>query len=92
MISSVWVAIGGLFLVGLGLSTVIPIIYSNAGHNKSLPNGVGLAMVSTLGYFGFLFGPPVIGFLADSQGLRAALVFVVLLFGVMVVLGRKIET
>ncbi|WP_158550039.1 MFS transporter [Runella aurantiaca] len=92
MIPSVWVAIGGLFLVGLGLSTVIPIIYSNAGHNTSLPNGVGLAMVSTLGYFGFLFGPPVIGFLADSQGLRAALVFVVLLFGVMVVLGRKIET
>ncbi|WP_428664944.1 MFS transporter [Runella sp.] len=91
IIPSVWVAIGGLFLVGLGMSTIIPIVYSTAGHNKSLPNGVGLAMVTTLGYFGFLFGPPVIGFLADSQGLRAALLFVVLLFGIMLFLSRKIE-
>lgn len=91
IIPSAWVAIAGLFLVGLGLSTIIPIVYSVAGHNKSLPNGVGLAMVTTLGYFGFLFGPPVIGFLADSQGLRTALAFIVLLFGIMLALSRKIE-
>jgi MFS family permease len=86
-----WVVITGLFVVGAGLSTIIPIIYSTAGHNQSLPNGVGLAMVTTLGYFGFLFGPPVIGFLADSQGLRFALWFVMVLFVLMLLMSRKIE-
>ena len=88
--SSVWGVIVGLFAVGLGLSTIIPVVYSQAGHHPSLPNGVGLAMVTTLGYFGFLFGPPVIGFLADWQGLRFALFFVVGLFSVMLLLSRKI--
>jgi fucose permease len=86
-----WVVIVGLFVVGAGLSTIIPIAFSSAGHNKSLPNGIGLAMVTTLGYFGFLFGPPIIGFLADAQGLRFALSFVMVLFLLMLFMSRKIE-
>ncbi|MFN8343859.1 MAG: MFS transporter [Spirosomataceae bacterium] len=86
-----WVVIAGLLVVGAGLSTVVPIAFSSAGHNKSLPNGIGLAMVTTLGYFGLLFGPPIIGFLADAQGLRFALYFVLLLFVLMLFMGRKIE-
>lgn len=86
-----WVVIAGLFVVGAGLSTVIPIAFSSAGHNKSLPNGIGLAMITTLGYCGLLFGPPVIGFLADAQGLRFALWFVMVLFVLMLLMSRKIE-
>lgn len=85
-----WTVIVGLFMVGAGLSTIIPIIYSRAGSSPSLPHGVGLAMVTTLGYFGFLFGSPLIGFLADAQGLRFALFFVVILFGLMSFLSQKI--
>jgi len=73
----------GLFVVGLGLSAVVPIAYSIAGHAKDLPPGVGLAMVTTVGYSGFLFGPPIIGLLANVQTLRWALVLVILLFVVM---------
>jgi len=91
LFSSVWTVIGGLFLVGAGLSTIVPIVYSRAGSDPSLPHGVGLAMVTTLGYFGFLFGPPVIGFLADAQGLRFALFFVAILFVVMLFLSRKMK-
>jgi MFS family permease len=83
--------IAGLFVVGAGLSTIIPIAFSSAGHNQSLPNGIGLAMVTTLGYFGFLFGPPIIGFLADAQGLRFALSFVMILFVLMLFMSTKIE-
>jgi MFS family permease len=82
-----YVAITGFFLVGLGLSTIVPIAYSIAGNAKDLPSGVGLAMVTTVGYSGFLFGPPIIGFVADLSDLRVGLSFVVLLFGVMTVLG-----
>ncbi|MBT1703175.1 MFS transporter [Chryseosolibacter indicus] len=82
-----YAAIGGFFLVGLGLSTIVPITYSIAGNEKDLPKGVGLAMVTTVGYSGFLFGPPIIGFIADNSNLRFGLSLVLLLFVVMTVLG-----
>ena len=84
-----YVSIAGFFLVGLGLSTIVPIAYSLAGNTKGLPPGVGLAMVTTVGYTGFLFGPPIIGFLADWQTLRFALTLVVFLLVVMTILGFR---
>ncbi|HEY3405988.1 MAG TPA: MFS transporter [Ohtaekwangia sp.] len=84
-----YTAILGFFLVGLGLSTIVPIAYSIAGNTKDLPPGVGLAMVTTVGYSGFLFGPPIIGFLADWQNLRVALGVVAFLFVIMTILGLR---
>jgi len=86
-----YVAIAGFFLVGLGLSTIVPIAYSIAGNTKDLSPSVGLAMVTTVGYSGFLIGPPVIGFLADWHTLRIALAFVVALLTVMTVLGVRFK-
>lgn len=80
-------AIAGFFLVGVGLSTIVPIAYSVAGSTKDLPPGVGLAMVTTVGYSGFLFGPPIIGFIADVSNLRNALMAVAALFVIMTALG-----
>lgn len=82
-----YVAIAGFFLVGTGLSTIVPITYSIAGNAKDLPSGVGLAMVTTVGYSGFLFGPPIIGFLADTWNLRIALLVIAILFVIMTALG-----
>lgn len=82
-----YVSIGGFFLVGLGLSTIVPIAYSIAGNAKGLPSGVGIAMVTTIGYAGFLLGPPVIGFIAYLYDLRVGLGAVLVLLIVMTVLG-----
>ena len=82
-----YVSISGFFLVGLGLSTIVPITYSIAGNARGLPPGVGLAMVTTVGYSGFLFGPPVIGFLSDLSSLRFALLVVAILFLLMTIVG-----
>jgi MFS family permease len=82
-----YISIGGFFLVGLGLSTIVPIAYSIAGNSKGLPSGVGLAMVTTVGYSGFLFGPPIIGFIADLSTLRMGLILVIVLFVIMTILG-----
>ena len=79
----------GFFLVGIGLSEIVPIAYSVAGNSTSVSPGVGLAMVTAVGYSGFLFGPPIIGFLADWQTLRIALVFVVVLFLLMTWLSGR---
>jgi MFS family permease len=82
-----WTVIAGAFLVGLGLSTIVPIAYSIAGNEKGLPSGVGLAMVTTVGYSGFLFGAPIIGFIADQSNLRIGLSVVIILFLIMTFLG-----
>jgi MFS family permease len=80
-------AIAGFFMVGLGLSTIVPITYSIAGNAKGLPSGVGIAMVTTVGYSGFLFGPPIIGFISDGFNLRVGLSIILILFIVMTILG-----
>ncbi|NOT74347.1 MAG: MFS transporter [Cyclobacteriaceae bacterium] len=77
----------GLFIVGIGLSAIVPIAYSIAGHTKDLPPGVGLGMVTTVGYSGFLFGPPIIGLLAEQFTLRLALLLAVGLFVLMTALS-----
>lgn len=82
----------GFFLVGLGLSSIVPIAYSIAGNAKSLPSGVGLAMVTTVGYSGFLVGPPIIGLLANWQTLQFALGIVLFLFVTMILLGIRYKS
>lgn len=85
------IVITGLFFVGLGLSAIVPITYSIAGSTKGLPQGAGIAMVTTIGYSGFLFGPPIIGFISDLSNLRVGLTLLILLFVVMTVLGTKVK-
>jgi MFS family permease len=92
LVSQPMVVMIGFFLVGAGLSVIVPIAYSVAGSSNSVSPGVGLAMVTTVGYSGFLFGPPIIGFLADWQTLRIALVFVVVLFLLMTWLSGRYES
>ncbi len=87
-----YVSIAGFFLVGLGLSSIVPIAYSIAGNTKDLPSGVGLAMVTTVGYSGFLFGPPIIGFIADWHTLRVALGVVAVLLMLMTLLGVRYKS
>jgi MFS family permease len=63
-------AIIGFLFVGAGVSSVVPLVYSAAGRSKVLSPGVALAAVSTIGYLGFLFGPPFIGLIAQVSSLR----------------------
>jgi MFS family permease len=52
----------GFMMVGLGVSTNVPSVYSVAGRNEKVPPGIALAMVASVSYLGFLMGPPLIGF------------------------------
>jgi len=81
--------IAGFFIVGIGLATIVPIAYSVAGNTKEMPSSVALAMVTTVGYSAFFFGPPVIGFISDIVTLRYALLLVLLLFFLMTWLGIR---
>jgi len=70
MAPDVWLALAGFAVTGLGLANLFPVTIARAGL---LAGSAGVALTSTLGYGGFLLGPPVIGFLASEFGLRAAL-------------------
>ncbi|AYL94104.1 MFS transporter [Mucilaginibacter celer] len=69
-------ALLGFLLVGAGVSSVVPMVYSAAGKSKTMAPGVALAAVSTIGFLGFLVGPPVIGFIAGIATLRASFVLI----------------
>lgn len=69
----------GFMLVGLGVSSVIPVVYSNAGKSADLSPSVALATVSSIGFIGFLIGPPIIGFIAEMFSLRWSFTLIALL-------------
>lgn len=72
-------AITGFFLVGLGVSSVVPLVYSTAGKSKRMSPGVALAAVSSIGFLGFLIGPPVIGVVAGLSSLRISFIIIALM-------------
>ncbi|GAA4806635.1 MFS transporter [Olivibacter ginsenosidimutans] len=63
-------AVLAFMLVGLGVATVVPTVYSVAGRNGKVAPGIALAMVSSVSYLGFLMGPPLIGYIAELASLR----------------------
>ncbi len=84
-----YTAMAGFLLVGAGVSSVVPMVYSAAGKSKTMQPGVALAAVSTIGFIGFLFGPPIIGFIAGLATLRASFVFIALMGTCVVILSTK---
>lgn len=57
-------------LVGLGVSSIVPTVYSAAGRHTKIPAGIALATVSSVSFLGFLMGPPLIGYISEAAGLR----------------------
>ncbi|QHT68087.1 MFS transporter [Rhodocytophaga rosea] len=85
-------AIIGFFLVGFGVSSVIPLAYTIAGSRSSnISAGVAISIVSSVGYFGFLFGPPIIGFIAESFNLRVSFTCVALMGALIGLLAIKVK-
>jgi len=66
------VIVGGFALVGAGLANVVPCVFSTAAQRASSP-AAGIAEVSTAGFGGFLTGPPLIGAIAASHGMRSGI-------------------
>ncbi len=81
----------GFFMVGLGVSSVVPLVYSAAGRSGKLSPGVALAAVSTIGFLGFLIGPPLIGFIAELAGLRWSFSIIALIGLTTTILGKLVK-
>jgi len=84
-----YTAMAGFLLVGAGVSSVVPMVYSAAGKSKTMSPGVALAAVSTIGFIGFLVGPPLIGFIAGVATLRASFMFIAVMGASVVILSTR---
>ncbi|APW37981.1 MFS transporter [Rhodoferax koreense] len=81
-----WVALAGFALVGVGLANVVPVLFSAAAQVPGVSAAQGIASVASMGYLGFMCGPPLIGFIAHASSLTAAL-YVVVGFAALLALG-----
>ena len=85
---SLWAALLGFGIAGLGLANIFPVAMDRAG---ALAGPSGVATASTLGYAGMLLGPPAIGFMADWFSLPAALTSVAVLAAVAAAVGHAVR-
>ncbi|HYY77995.1 MAG TPA: MFS transporter [Actinomycetes bacterium] len=81
-------AVVGFALLGAGLSCLVPIVFSATGGISGVNSGAAIAAISTVGYGGFIVGPPLIGALGELLSLAAGLGVVVALTLAVTVMAR----
>ncbi len=84
------VSIVGYALVGAGLAPVVPILFNAATRVPGTSRAAAIAAVSSIGYLGFMIGPPLIGGLAQALSLTAAMWVVVLASALLAIGARKV--
>ncbi len=77
-VPNAWVATGGAVLWGLGAALGFPVGMSAAADDPATA-AARVSAVATIGYFAFLVGPPVIGFLGEHFGILPSLLVVLVL-------------
>jgi predicted MFS family arabinose efflux permease len=68
----------GFTLVGVGASNIVPVLFTAAGNQDSMPMGLAISAVVSMGYAGLLAGPAVIGFIAEFSSLNVSFAVVAL--------------
>jgi predicted MFS family arabinose efflux permease len=66
-------SMAGFVLVGVGVSNIVPVLFSAAGRIPDTAPGVAIATVTAFGYTGLLTGPALIGAVAHALSLPLAL-------------------
>lgn len=73
------IMLAGFFLVGCGLSNLVPILFTAAGRQQVMPGALAVAAISSIGYSGILLGPALIGAVAHLYSLAWAFMLVMIL-------------
>lgn len=76
---------------GLSLAIVAPVVFAAAGRRSRSSPGHGIATVASVGYGGFLLGPPVIGWIAEFAGLPVAFGVLVGLMAVLALMAGRLK-
>ena len=86
------VAVAGLLLVGLSLAPIVPTGFSLAGRAAPGRGGQAVSLVTQAGYSAFIVSPLVIGSLASAVALRGALLLLIVTYGGVAALARRIPS
>ena len=86
--SNASVAFFGFALAGAGLAPVAPILFNAATRLPGVSRAAAIASVTSIGYSGFMIGPPLIGGIATATSLTVAL-FVVVLASALLAYGAR---
>lgn len=81
----------GYAFVGMGVSCIVPLVFSIAGKSKTMSSGQALAAISTIGYIGFLLVPPLIGFVAQAANLRWSFSIIAILGATIIIMVSTIK-
>ena len=84
-------AMFGFACLGFGLANTVPVLFSSACKIPGVNPGTGIAGVATLGYLGFLIGPPLIGTVAEFFGLERALLLIVIFCTVIAIFADRVN-
>jgi predicted MFS family arabinose efflux permease len=79
----------GFGMVGLGASNIVPVLYSAIGRQKSMPQDLAIAAITTIGYSGVLSGPAIIGVLAQLASLPFAFLCVAAMLLIVALCSRS---
>ena len=56
-------------MIGLGVSNIVPVLFSATARQKFMPLSLAVSAVTTIGYLGVLAGPALMGFVAHATSL-----------------------
>lgn len=84
------VAVAGFTLVGLGCANIVPVLFTAAGRQTSMPPSLAVPAMTTMGYAGLLAGPAAIGYVANATSLAAAFVGLAIVMGAVAWVGRVV--
>jgi MFS family permease len=90
-VSSFLTAVIAFTFAGIGIGNVAPVLFAGGGRLEPEAPGRGIAAVTTLGYAGFLAGPPLIGFAAQLTSLAQAFWLIVAASLVIAVFGSRVR-
>ena len=88
-VSSFLTAVVAFTFAGIGIGNIAPVLFAGGGRLEPEAPGRGIAAVTTLGYAGFLAGPPLIGFAAEVTSLGHAFWLIVLSALVIAAFGNR---
>lgn len=77
---------------GTGASNIVPVLFSLAGRQTSMPPALAIASVTTLGYAGILLGPALLGFVAHRFDLVIAFALLALLLLIVPATARRVTS
>ncbi|MGY4829597.1 MFS transporter [Sphaerotilaceae bacterium SBD11-9] len=93
MAAVLWIAhpvatLVGFALVGLGFANVVPVLFGSAAKMDANP-AHGIAVVASVGYFGMMAGPPLIGVIAEHWSLPAGMASVAVFAAILALAAPK---